>query len=264
MKRRVLAGLGRPSDFSKTDLIDVIAKRFNCVHYLELCTQTTGNYYREINHRQFKSTQRLMYNCPVTFDDGLPIDFRIADFDIADAIGALKKSSDKIDICLVDGWHTYECAFRDLSCAYEILADGGVLVVHDCLPPNAGVASPSPIAGEWCGVSYKAFLDFVLARNDLDYCTVDIDYGCGVIFKRGFIDSQAFPLAKPDSNLMRAWFDVGGDAVAVFEFFKRNQSALLRLIPPKVFLRTINSKAVRLRRAECSPTHETPHVPASP
>ena len=48
---------------------------------------------------------------------------------------------------------------------------------------NEGVASPSPIAGEWCGVSYKAFLDFVLDRNDLDYCTVDIDYGCGVIFQ---------------------------------------------------------------------------------
>ena len=110
MKRRVLAGLGRPSNFSKTDLIDVIAKQFSCVHYLELCTQTTGNYYREINHRQFKSTRRLMYNCPVTFDDGLAIDFRIADFDIADAIGTLNKSPDKIDICLVDGWHTYECA----------------------------------------------------------------------------------------------------------------------------------------------------------
>ena len=264
MKRRVLAGLGRPSDFSKTDLIDVIAKRFNCVHYLELCTQTTGNYYREINPRQFKSTQRLMYKCSVTFDDGLPIDFRIADFDIANAIGNLRKSPNKIDVCLVDGWHTYECAFRDLTCAYEILADGGALVVHDCLPPNEGVASPSPIAGEWCGVSYKAFLDFVLARNDLDYCTVDIDYGCGVIFKRGFIDSQALSLAKPDSNLMRAWFDVGGDAVAVFEFFKRNQSALLRLISPKVFLRTIKSKAVRLRPAERSPTRETPHAPASP
>ena len=183
MKRRVLAGLGRPSDFSKTDLIDVIAKRFGCVHYLELCTQTTGNYYREINHRQFKSTRRLMYNCPGTFDDGLPIDFRIADFDIADAIGALSKSPEKIDICLVDGWHTYEYTTRDLTCAYESLADGGVLVVHDCLPPDAGVASPSPIAGEWCGVSYKAFLDFVLSRKDLDYCTVDIDYGCGVIFQ---------------------------------------------------------------------------------
>ena len=265
MKRRVLAGLGRPSDFSKTDLIDVIAKRFGCVHYLELCTQTTGNYYREINHRQFKSTRRLMYNCPVTFDDGLPIDFRIADFDIADAIGALNKSPDKIDICLVDGWHTYECAARDLNSAYDSLAEGGALVVHDCLPPNEQVASPTPIVGEWCGVSYKAFLDFVLDRDDLDYCTVDIDYGCGVIFKRRIIDSQLLPSAKPDLKLVNGWLDVQADAAAAFDFFRKNHVALLRLISPKAFLRVINNRTVRPAPTERASTmQETPRVAASP
>ena len=60
------------------------------------------------------------------------------------------------------------------------------------------MASPTPIGGEWCGVSYKAFLDFVLSRNDLDYCTVDIDYGCGVIFKQRLIDAQGLKLGRPD------------------------------------------------------------------
>ena len=114
----------------------MLAKRFNLSHYLELCTQTTGNYFREVNHRQFNSTRRLMYNSPATFDDGLPIDFKSVDLEIDDAIEKLEKSSYKVDICLVDGWHTYACAIRDLTCAYDILADGGVLVVHDCLPPQ--------------------------------------------------------------------------------------------------------------------------------
>src|SRR5262249_34370891 len=148
-----------------TDLIDVIAKKLNLRSYLELCTRTTGNFYREINRSRFKTSRRLMYNCPVNFDDGLPIDFRSVDFEIKNAIERLKADNDQVEICLVDSWHTYDCSIRDLITAYDLLADGGVLVVHDCLPPNASVASPVPQPGEWCGVSYKAFLDFVLGQN---------------------------------------------------------------------------------------------------
>ncbi len=183
IKRRVLLEINRPTHFGKTDLIHVISKRLDLVNYLELCTYSTGNYYAELDRSRFNAARRLMYNCPENFDDGLPIDFKIADFDISAAISKLKREADKIDICLVDGWHTYDCAIRDLTCAYELLADGGVLVVHDCLPPTELIASPKWVRGQWSGVSYRAYLDFVLARGDLDYCTVDVDFGCGIIFK---------------------------------------------------------------------------------
>ena len=58
------------------------------------------------------------------------------------------------------------------------------MIVHDCRPPNGEVAVPDPLPGEWCGTTYKAYLDFVLERPDLDYVTVDTDYGCGVVTKR--------------------------------------------------------------------------------
>ena len=77
----------------------------------------------------------------------------------------------------MDGWHTYDCTIRDLTLAYDLLADSGALVVHDCLPPTELMASPVWIPGSWCGVAYKAFFDFVLARNDFDYRTVNVDYG---------------------------------------------------------------------------------------
>ena len=101
----------------------------------------------------------------------------------------------------MDGWHTYDCTIRDLTLAYDLLADGGVLVVHDCLPPTELMASPAWVPGSWCGVVYKAFLDFVLARNDLDYCTVNLDYGCGIIVKnRAVLPFQSGDNSAPLDN----------------------------------------------------------------
>jgi hypothetical protein len=54
-------------------------------------------------------------------------------------------------------------------------------VVHDCRPPREEIAGPEYIPGEWCGVTYKAYVDLVVAGN-LSYLTVDTDCGCGVIF----------------------------------------------------------------------------------
>ena len=90
----------------------------------------------------------------------------------------------------MDGWHTYDCTIRDLTPAYDLLAHSGVLVVHDCLPPTELMASPVWIPGSWCGVAYKALFDFVLARNDFDYRTVNADYGCGIIVKNRTIRTE--------------------------------------------------------------------------
>ena len=51
---------------------------------------------------------------------GQTIDYKIADFDIEHAITELKLGADKVDICLVDGFHTYDCTTRDLQPVVEI------------------------------------------------------------------------------------------------------------------------------------------------
>ena len=235
IKRRVLVEFNRPSSFGKTDLVHVISKKLNLTNYLELCTHLSGNFYRDVNRSRFNTARRLMYNCPADFDDGLPIDFRIAGFDIDRAFNDLKAQADKVDICLVDGWHTYDCAIRDLTCAYDLLADGGVLVVHDCLPPTEFIASPTWHSGEWSGVNYRAYLDFVLDRTDLCYCTVDVDYGCGIIFKGYSIVAEiVFPQAR-EPTLAAGWFAHNNDCTA-FQFFTQNRERLLRLISAKTFV----------------------------
>jgi hypothetical protein len=71
----------------------------------------------------------------------------------------------------------------DLVEGFRLIRQGGTLVVHDCLPPRSENAVPNYIQGEWCGVSYQAYVDFISERHDLAVYTVDTDYGCGVIRK---------------------------------------------------------------------------------
>jgi Methyltransferase domain len=246
IKRRVLLEVNQPTKFGKTDIIHLISKRLHLVNYLELCTSSTGNYYSEIERTRFRTARRLMYNCPNNFSDGHPIDFRIADFDIGAAVHELKADGNKVDICLVDGWHTYDCAIRDLTGAYELLADGGVLVVHDCLPLMESLVSPVWIRGQWSGVSYRAYLDFVLARSDLDYCTINVDYGCGIIFKNRAIDilrDANSPIIN--SKLIADWFAVHNNDHVAFRFFLQNYTQLLRLISAKAFVHQLVRKRVR-------------------
>jgi hypothetical protein len=101
IKRRVLLELNRPTNFGKTDLVHIISKRLRLINYLEVCTSSTGKEYAKIHRARFRTARRLMYNCPETFDDGLPIEYRIVGFEIADAVNKLKFDANKVDICLV-------------------------------------------------------------------------------------------------------------------------------------------------------------------
>ena len=222
---------------SKVDVVGKLAQRFGYRNYLEVCTPSTGNEYAQVQDIGFASARRLMYLSPLSFSDGMKLDFQCPDEDITDAVSQLQGSGIGIDICLVDGWHRYETACRDIAAVSGLLADGGAMVVHDCLPPNREVASPRFRRGAWCGVSYKAYLDFVLGDPSLDYFTVDCDYGCGVIFK-GFPvgdDWKGLVPACPDASLVRAWLGTKDDHDAAFDLFEQHKSELLRLVSTRDF-----------------------------
>ena len=169
---------------TKVDVIHRVAAARGYRHYLEVCTPSTGGRFNELDHARFATAQRLLYRCAPDFDDGQPVDYRIADDGVAGFLRTLGTVAPVPDIALVDSWHDYVVSRRDLVGVFALLPEGGAMIVHDCRPPRAEVAAPDPIPGEWCGTTYKAYLDFVLERPDLDYVTVDTDYGCGVVTKR--------------------------------------------------------------------------------
>jgi hypothetical protein len=125
-----------------------------------------------------------MYRCPLDYSDGWPIDFRSVGLDISACVRSIRDRGYRYDCILVDPWHEYGASMRDLAEALSLLTDRGTIVISDCLPRTAALAAPDSIAGEWCGTTSNAYLDFVLARANLEYRTVDIDYGCGIIRER--------------------------------------------------------------------------------
>ena len=151
--------------------------------YLELCTTVTGGLYGAVDRAPLTVCKRLLYRCPSDFDDGLGIDYRTSTLDIGECLSSIPENDLPFDIALIDSWHEYGTSWRDLQEAFRLIRPGGTLVVHDCLPPRAAVAGAQPIPGEWCGVSYQAYIDFVHDGDDLEFYTVDVDYGCGVIRK---------------------------------------------------------------------------------
>ncbi len=87
------------------------------------------------------------------------------------------------DLVFIDGLHTEEQVLRDLDNANRCLARGGLVVLHDCLPPDAW-HQRGPEAyqeGEsWNGPVWKAVLRYF--NQSPHHCAVlDTDWGCGVI-----------------------------------------------------------------------------------
>jgi hypothetical protein len=223
---------------TKADLINHLAAVHGYRRYLELCSITTGFRFTQIDRSKLEC-HRLMYRCPDQYSDGLDIDFRSSDLDISECLREIGQRQLRYDIMLVDPFHEYETSLRDIVAAFDLVVPGGIIVVHDCLPPSKTLAAPNFIPGAWCGVTYKAYLDFVTARGDLTYYTVDTDFGCGVIRKlSGDLRSPMPPATPKQLGLIKRWQHMGDDFESTFRFFKQNRRNLLKLRTIDEFFQT--------------------------
>jgi len=92
---------------------------------------------------------------------------------------------------------------------------------------------PTYITGEWCGVSYQAYVDFISQRHDLAVYTVDTDYGCGVIRKLAGPSPQSATAAG--AELLADWRSKRSDSKEAFAFFHEHKQVLLNLITTDEF-----------------------------
>lgn len=218
--------------WNKAHICGLLSVRFGLTSYLEINTSTTGFRYAEARQLGFQPCMRLVYRATEPPLDGLSVDFTSADEDIAACLNDTRLKGRTFDIVFVDPHHTYECSARDIREAFRMVSPGGAVVVHDCLPPNRAAANPSFFHGEWCGVTYKAYIDFVLGNPDLDYFTVDADYGCGVILKPKGTRAKIknWLRARRVRELKDEWRSVGNDFDAAFDKFMADKTRLLRLV----------------------------------
>jgi len=225
----------------KADLANWLCLQLKASSYLELATASTGFQFALVSRTLFSTVHRALYRLPAGYDDGLPVTFPSASGDSQECKAAILASGHRYDVVFIDPWHSYESSRQDLELGLDLLAPGGVLVVHDCHPDRAEIAQSEHREGEWMGVTYLAFLDLMRDRPELDYCVADMDYGCAVIWRR-----RPGTLSPPRSALLsscnyRDW-----------DTYFANRKELLNLLPTPETLTLLRRRPLtRIAPAVC-------------
>lgn len=143
------------------EIINSLIKKHGYKKYLEIGTQF-GNCFREIDidykvcvdpEKKYEHLTHTM-----TSDDFFAM------------------NNETFDIVFVDGLHLEEQSTLDILNSLKVLNEGGVIVVHDCLPHCEEFIKVC-----WNGTVYRSIIDLRYNNSDLSVSVVDTDCGCGVI-----------------------------------------------------------------------------------
>ncbi len=99
--------------------------------------------------------------------------------------GTLRMTSDEFfsmavepfDVIFIDGNHHHDQVFRDICNSLKLLRPGGVIVMHDCMPPTPEYESVA-----FCYTAWRAYAK-TRERLDLESFVGDFDFGVGILRK---------------------------------------------------------------------------------
>lgn len=227
----------------KMEIVNILSAFHGYTSYLEISTATTGGEFSRIDAARLTKAHRLAYNVSNEFDEKTPIEFRSETLDIGECAAELSRRDARYDIILVDPYHDYDRSYRDLSLALRCLSDNGSIVVHDVSPPSNGrLISPTFVAGAWCGVTFIAYVDFLMQENP-QFSTIDCDYGCGII-RKGRRGEDAF------AGLRAGWQSARLDHDKAFQYLSRHRHSLLNLQSGRDFVSEHDSPVTRTYLSE--------------
>ena len=158
---------------NRVELINYLIDQRKASHYLEISPPDQMNNFNEIQC----GNKACTYN------------------NISDSF--FEKNHDKFDIIFIDGLHTEEQVLKDIKYSFCCLKKGGIIILHDCMPPDAWHQRNHEEfkSGEnWNGTVWKAALR-VFNQTSLRCVLLDTDWGCGIIdtSKRQFPVCIQFP-----------------------------------------------------------------------
>ncbi len=166
-----------PKKFNFTNLAEALDTEFNFSNILLLNSASTGIFF------------------PNLFRDRPKIDrFIYLQSNHDEVIEQIRRLDKKFDLICVDSFHEYKESSEDFRWMVSCLSDSGFLISHDCNPVNKRSANPTHFEGEWCGVTYVAFVEVAYNNPNLFYRIINKDYGLGIISK------VPMPLVKDNLN----------------------------------------------------------------
>jgi len=101
------------------------------------------------------------------------------------------------DAAFIDGDHTYEQSLRDVENCLRWMNPNGVILLHDCNPTKAEMATPKYIEAspDWCGEVWKTILT-LRTRPDLYVTVHDLDCGIGIVRKDTQINLLSYSIEQ--------------------------------------------------------------------
>ena len=92
-------------------------------------------------------------------------------------------NDENFDCIFIDGLHEYHQVKKDIFNSLQFLNEGGIILLHDCLPNNYFEQATPRCQWIWNGDVWKAIVE-CRSLKDIDVYTCYADFGIGVIFKR--------------------------------------------------------------------------------
>lgn len=122
--------------------------------------------------------------------------------------------SNTFQLGFIDGLHHADQVEKDFNNLLTRLEPHGFIMLHDCNPHKEEITIVPRETKEWTGDCYK-FAASLSKNPNINFLTVDIDYGCCVIWRK----SQD-PVEQPEIT---------------WEYFDKNRKELLHLVTPEEF-----------------------------
>ena len=94
-----------------------------------------------------------------------------------------KNNLDKFDIIFIDGLHEYDQVNKDITNSLKALNDGGIILLHDCMPKSYFHQAVPRSRMSWNGDVWKNIVE-ARANPEIDTYTCFADEGIGIIFNR--------------------------------------------------------------------------------
>lgn len=195
---------------TRSDIINLIVKKINAKNYLEVGVRNPDETFNkvscEVKHGVDPAVGPGSYTQGgmgyQTYSD---IYFEFINKDVL------------YDVIFIDGLHVEDQVDKDIKNSLDRLNEGGVIVLHDCSPPNEEFEQP-----HWCGTVWRSLYKLRRDTSDLEIFVVDTDYGCGVVRK-----GTPVPLNVQDPKELS------------YVFLNNNRTAVLNLISVTDFIQKL-------------------------
>lgn len=164
------------------DLINHLIDKYNFKSYLEIGVCNPENCFNLIN-----SENKISVDPGVEYQQN-PVDYQMTSdefFSKLDSNQLNLHPDTKWDLIFIDGLHISTQVQKDILNSLNHLSWNGFIVLHDCNPPDIFMAREDYyVNGQqrpWNGTTWKAIYWLRTHRNDLKVCTLDTDWGLGVV-----------------------------------------------------------------------------------